>query len=60
MIDEPKIKHQKCKICDHCLVYDYGPGDAFYWCWNDDKLNPKQVEGIDRCHKWTWNGIDEK
>ena len=58
--DELKIKNQKCKICDHCMVNDYGPGDTLYWCWNNDVYNPEQVEGTDRCYKWIWNGIDEK
>ena len=55
--DEPKTKHQRCKICDHCLLIDYYYGDKGYWCWYGDlkEINPK-----DYCMHWTWNGIDEK
>lgn len=53
----PKIKHQKCKICSHCLVFDYYGDGVGYWCWESDLW---QTEANHRCHKWKWNGIDEK
>ena len=57
MSEEPKIKHQKCKICDHVLTCDYCNGDIGYWCWEAEL---RETEANDTCHKWEWNGIDEK
>ena len=57
-LEEPKIKHQKCKICEHVNTFRLDLNYVMYYCWDDD--GPKEVEPSDRCHKWTWNGVDEK
>ena len=60
-LDEPKIKHQKCKICDHVIPFTHPDGNIVYWCWEgNDAYNYLEVDGNDRCHKWVWNGVDEK
>ena len=57
MSEEPKIKHQKCKICDHVFICDYCNGDIGCWCW-EAELRETEVNAT--CYKWEWNGIDEK